>query len=160
MPDVWNHEPPDYACPFCLLQRGVHNERNAADDVVAVTPLAFARISPTWWPANHGAALVIPREHHENLYDLPRDVGHGLADLVQQVAVAMRASYGCDGISTRQHNEPGGGQDVWHVHVHVFPRYVGDRLYERQTEARRPTPEERAPYAGRLATELGMPRSF
>jgi histidine triad (HIT) family protein len=160
MPDVWNHEPADYACPFCLLQQGVHSERNAAEDVVGVTPLAFARISPTWWPDNHGAALVIPRAHHENLYDLPREVGHGLADLVQAVAVAMRASYDCEGVSTRQHNEPAGGQDVWHVHVHVFPRYTGDRLYERQREARPASPDERKPYADRLAAELGMPRTF
>ena len=143
----------------------MHNERNNPDDVVAVTPLAFARISPTWWPENHGAALVIPRAHHENLYDLPPDVGHGVGDLVQAVAVqavavAMRASYGCDGISTRQHNEPSGGQDVWHVHVHVFPRYPGDRLYERQRDAREANADERKPYADRLAAELGMPRTF
>ncbi|MEO6512860.1 MAG: hypothetical protein ABIO16_17815 [Nocardioides sp.] len=62
MPRVWNHEPDGYACPFCLLQQGTYNERNAADDVVGVTPLAFARISPTWWAANRlAAALDLPR---------------------------------------------------------------------------------------------------
>jgi histidine triad (HIT) family protein len=157
---VWNHEPPGYACPFCLLQRGVHNERNSADDLVGVAPLAFARISPVWWPANHGAALVIPREHHENLYDLPPEVGHAVGELVRLVAVAMRASYACDGVSTRQHNEPGGGQDVWHLHVHVFPRYDGDRLYERQTVVGEALPDERKPYADRLAGVLGLPRAF
>ena len=157
---MWNHEPPGYACPFCLLQREVHDERNQADDVVAVTRLAFARISPTWWPANHGHALVIPRGHHENLYHLPPETHHAVVDLVQAVAVAIRASYGCDGVSTRQHNEPSGGQDVWHLHVHVFPRYDGDRLYERQPEARAASAHERKPYADRLAAALGMPRTF
>jgi histidine triad (HIT) family protein len=160
MPAVWNHEPDDYACPFCALQRGVENDRNRLADVVAVTPLAFARISPTWWPDNPGAVLVVPRVHHENLYDLPPDVGHAVGDLVQAVAVAMRSTYDCEGVSTRQHNEPAGGQDVWHLHVHVFPRRAGDRLYQRQEEARAVLPLERAPYAERLAAALGMSRSF
>lgn len=54
------HEPDDYDCPFCRIQQGVHNEHNQPDDVVAVTDLAYARISPKWWPGNPGAALVIP----------------------------------------------------------------------------------------------------
>ena len=74
-------------------------------------------------------------------------------DLVQRVAVAMRAAYACDGISVRQHNEPAGGQDVWHLHVHVFPRYDGDRLYERNLEARWVATDERAGYARALAAD-------
>ena len=154
------HEPPGYACPFCLVQEGVHNDHNQPGDVVAVTDLAFARISPRWWPANEGAVLVVPRAHHENLYDLPRDVGHAVWDLTEQVAVAMRTSYDCAGVSTRQHNEPAGGQDVWHLHVHVFPRRADDRLYEPHLTTRWPTPEERRPYADRLAAALGLPRGF
>lgn len=71
-------------------------------------------------------------------------------DLVQEVARAMRASYGCPGISTRQHNEPDGGQDVWHLHVHVFPRYPDDRLYESMPRVGFATPEERQEFAQRL----------
>ncbi len=154
------HEPDDYDCPFCRMQQGLHNERNQPFDVVAVTELAFARISPRWWPDNPGAALVIPRAHHENLYDLPSEVGHAVWDLTRQVAAAMRQAYACAGISTRQHNEPAGGQDVWHLHVHVFPRHEDDRLYERHGENRWASPEEREPYADRLATALGLPRTF
>ena len=72
----------------------------------------------------------------------------------------MRASYDCAGISTRQHNEPAGGQDVWHLHVHVFPRHVDDRLYERHRETCWAPPEEREPYADRLAAALDLPRTF
>ena len=154
------HEPEGYDCPFCRLQRGVHNEHNRPEDVVGVTEHAYARIAPRWWPANHGAALVVPRTHHENLYDLPADIGHAVWDLTQRVAVAMRETYDCAGISTRQHNEPAGGQDVWHLHVHVFPRREDDRLYERHREHRWASPEERRPYADRLAAALDLPRSF
>lgn len=155
-----SHEPAGYDCPFCRLQRGVHDEHNQPADVVAVTDLAFARVSPKWWPDNPGAALVVPRTHHESLYDLPTEVGHAVWDLTQQVAVAMREAYDCDGVSTRQHNEPAGDQDVWHLHVHVFARFAGDRLYERHRDTRWAPPAERAPYAERLAAALGLPRRF
>jgi histidine triad (HIT) family protein len=157
---VHTHEPAGYDCPFCRLQRGVHNDHNQPDDVVAVTELAYARISPKWWSANPGAALVIPRGHHENLYDIPAAAGHAVWDLTQQVAVAMRAAYDCVGISTRQHNEPAGNQDVWHLHVHVFPRHADDRLYEQHRTTRWATADERAPYAERLAAALDLPRHF
>jgi histidine triad (HIT) family protein len=154
------HEPEDYDCPFCRLQRGIHNEHNQPEDVVAVSGLAFARIAPKWWPANPGAVLVIPRAHHENLYDLPAEVGHAVWDLTQRVAVAMREAFDCAGVSTRQHNEPAGGQDVWHLHVHVFPRHADDRLYEQDRATRWVAVEERRPYAERLAAALGLPRAF
>jgi histidine triad (HIT) family protein len=50
-------------------------------------------------------------------------------DLVREVAIAIRQTYGCKGVSTRQHNEPAGNQDAWRYHVHVFPRYADDQLY-------------------------------
>jgi len=41
----------------------------------------------------------------------------------------MKQAWKCDGVSTRQHNEPAGNQDVWHYHMHVFPRWDNDDLY-------------------------------
>lgn len=154
------HEPDGYDCPLCGIQHGLHNEHNQPEDVVAVTEHAYARISPKWWPGNPGAALVIPRAHHENLYAIPADVGHAVWDLTQRVAVAMRAAYECEGTSTRQHNEPAGNQDVWHLHVHVFPRFLGDRLYEQDRAARWVSAGERAPFAAKLAGALGLGRTF
>jgi len=68
--------------------------------------------------------------------------------------VAIKPSYGCDGTSTRQHNDSGAGQDVFHFHVHVFPRFTGDELYARDAECRWTSPEERVPYAERLREAL------
>jgi histidine triad (HIT) family protein len=157
---VHSHEPPGYACPFCLLQRGITNGLNAAGDVVAVTERAFARISPRWWPANPGHVLVIPRAHVESLYDIGPDDGHAVWDLTQKVAVAIRRAYGCDGVSTRQHNEPAGNQDVWHLHVHVFPRWDGDDLYASRPDRAWAPVEERAAYADRLRGVLDLPTGF
>ena len=55
--------------------------------------------------------------------------GCEIHETARRIALALKDAYSCDGISTRQHNEPGGNQEVWHYHVHVFPRYAGDGLY-------------------------------
>ncbi|HVX47670.1 MAG TPA: HIT domain-containing protein [Mycobacteriales bacterium] len=149
-----SHEPPGYTCPFCRIVAGQEDELNSRGDIVARTDAAMAFISPRWWPNNRGHVLVIPLEHHENLYVLPPAAGHAVHDLAQRIAVAMRESYGCTGISTRQHNEPDGSQDVWHYHVHVFPRYSDDGLYRLTPLPEFATAEERRPYADRLRQAL------
>ncbi|WP_341974846.1 HIT family protein [Microbacterium sp. LWO13-1.2] len=154
------HEPAGYSCPFCLLQQGIFNEQNQPSDIVAVTERAYARIAPKWWPDNPGAVLVIPRVHVENIYDLSSADGYAVWELTQRVAIGIRASYGCEGTSTRQHNEPAGNQDVWHLHMHVFPRFTDDRLYQRQEEARWVDPSEREPFALQLRGALRMPFTF
>src|SRR5690242_3743991 len=106
------HEPAGYECPFCRLVRGGADLINSQQDIVRRNGLATAFVSPRWWPRNHGHLLVVPDSHHENLYDLPPEYGHAVHDLVRDVAIAMRAAYGCDGTSVRQHNEPAGNQDV------------------------------------------------
>ena len=126
---MFSHEPEGYRCPFCLLLAGHETALNSRRDIVRQTELATALISPRWWPANAGHLLVIPNAHHENIYDLPADYGHAVHDLVRESAIALRAVYGCAGITVRQHNEPAGYQDVWHLHVHVLPRYPDDRLH-------------------------------
>jgi len=142
------HAPPDYQCPFCALASGADVARQP--DIVRRTAEAMAFVSPRWWPNNHGNLLVVPVQHYENLYELPAGAGHAVHDLVRDVAIAMRGTYGCDGISTRQHNEPAGNQDVWHYHVHVFPRYAGDELYTSRPYPEFVTAEQRQPYADRL----------
>jgi histidine triad (HIT) family protein len=147
---VFNHEPAGYRCPFCLVLGGGEAEAITQRDIVWRAALATALIAARWWPNNHGHVLVVPNQHHENLYDLPAEYGHAVHDLVRDVAVAMRSTYGCDGISTRQHNEPDGNQDAWHYHVHVFPRYRDDNLYGSQPYPEFVAAERRWPYADKL----------
>jgi histidine triad (HIT) family protein len=150
-----NHEPADYHCPMCLIASGGEDSFTTQADIVRRTEHAMAFVSSRWWPNNHGHVLVVPTEHHENLYDLPARAGHAIHDLVREVAIAIRSSYDCTGISTRQHNEPTGYQDVWHYHVHVFPRYENDNLYATRHLPTTATPAERAPYARRLKAYFG-----
>jgi histidine triad (HIT) family protein len=149
---MYNHAPKDYACPFCLLLQGINNEHvlSIASDVFFKGDEVTALISSHQWPNNLGHAVVIPNQHFENIYDLPTALGCQIYTVARQVALAMKTVYDCDGVSTRQHNEPDGNQDVWHYHLHVFPRYADDNLYG--THRAEMSAEERARYAQKLRT--------
>lgn len=152
----FRHAPRGYDCPFCDVVRGVPRPvpYTQPEDIVLRGELATAFISSCWWPNNPGHVVIVPNEHFENLYELPAHYGAVIHDASRVIALALKAVYGCDGISTRQHNEPGGGQDVWHYHLQVLPRYVDDNLYVLTPQRRTTTPEERRPYAGRLRAFL------
>lgn len=153
-----SHQPPGYQCPFCQLAEGSDTAHNCQEDIVRRTSGAMALISPRWWPRNLGHVLVVPVRHYENLYQLPATAGHAVHDLVREVAIAIRQTYGCQGVSTRQHNEPAGNQDAWHYHVHVFPRYTGDQLYASAPYPGFVTSEQRRPYADRLRSYFDSAR--
>ncbi len=151
---VRTHAPADWDCQFCRIARGEEIEGPwvKLSDIVYRDDNLTAFLSPHWWCRNEGHVLIIPNAHHENLYDIPDDLLGKVAALSERVALAMKQGYGCDGTSMRQHNEPAGGQDMWHYHLHVFPRYEGDDLY--QAKVRLTTPNERQPYADRLRSVL------
>jgi histidine triad (HIT) family protein len=152
----YSHEPEGYACPFCQIvaatdDAGIHTKHA---DVVYRDDVVTAFIAAAWWPANAGHVLVIPNGHFENVYDIPDDVLGAVQVAGKRIALALKATYGCDGTSFRQHNEPHGDQEVWHYHLHVFPRYEDDQLYLRSGQKRWTSPEERAPYAAKLRAYL------
>jgi histidine triad (HIT) family protein len=147
---IRSHEPTEYACPFCALVAGGETERNRQTDVVFRDGLTTAFVCPKWWDAAPGHLLVVPNEHYENVYAIPDLSLAAVYRTAKASAAALASALGAEGTSMRQHNEPGGGQDVWHFHVHVFPRRTDDRLYERNAETRFPTVEERTVLADRL----------
>lgn len=128
---MYNHRPADDTCPFCRLVGGEDTAAGTGqDDVVYRNEWVTAFLSLHWRPNNPGHVLVVPNAHHENLYDLPDRLGEPIQRAVRRVALAMKRTYGCSGVSTWQHNEPDGNQDVWRYHLHVFPRYEQDKLYQ------------------------------
>jgi histidine triad (HIT) family protein len=148
---MYNHAPPDYHCPLCALVRGeADTEWSTLADIVLRQDRVFVLISAVWWPRNPGHVVVVPNEHFENIFDLPAALASDIHSAARKIALAFKATYKCDGISTRQHNEPAGNQDVWHYHLHVFPRFTGDELYASHAQRRRTTAEERRPYAEKL----------
>ena len=147
---MFSHEPESYTCPFCRLVAGagLGPAGSNQDDIIHRDDEVTALVASKWWPNNKGHVLVIPNAHYENIYDLPPALGAPIQRVARAVALAMKATYGCDGVSTRQHNEPEGGQHVWHYHLHVLPRYRRDLLY--LTRGHPSTPHERQPYARKL----------
>ena len=142
-------------CFFCSFLAGNETEWNRESDVVLRTARVTAFVSPRWWPKNHGHVIVIPNAHVAELESADDGLVAEVFVAAKRVAQAMRSGYGCEGTSTRQHNGAASGQEVDHLHVHVFPRYPGDELYARDAEHRFASPEERAPYAAKLRAVLG-----
>ncbi|GMA17344.1 HIT family protein [Deinococcus metallilatus] len=141
------HAPPGYPCPFCLLAAGIVNEHvwSRESDIVYRDEWVMAFIAAKQWAGTLGHVLIVPVAHFENLYTLPDELGARIHALSRRVALAMKAAYGCAGVSTRQHNEPAGQQDVWHC-------WPGDDLYG--TRGSDMPPGERAGYAAHLRAHL------
>lgn len=152
---MYNHEPENYICPLCQIAKGEPIEHGSQEDsVVFRDEYLTAFIAGKWWRSSKGHIIIVPNKHIENLYDLPEEIGHKIFDLSKRIAVALKKSYKCDGVSTRQHNEPAGNQDVWHYHLHIHPRYKDDNLYLNHKDTYWPTIEEKKPYAEKLKLEL------
>jgi histidine triad (HIT) family protein len=148
----FSHQPDGYRCPFCRVAAGedLRDDYTKQSDVVYRDEMVTAFISSAWWPANPGHVLVVPNGHYENVYEIPDEVLAAVQVVGKRIALALRVVYDCAGTSFRQHNEPGGDQEVWHYHLHVFPRHRGDALYARTYERRDTTPAEREPYTQKL----------
>ena len=147
---MYNHEPDNYICPFCLLVKGIENENvfTKQADIIFRDSQITSFIASHWHPNNPGHVIIIPNIHIENIYDLPLDISMKIHAFEKEVAIALKEVYMCDGISTRQNNEPNGNQDVWHYHLHVFPRYKDDNLYG--TKKQLTQPEQREIYREKL----------
>jgi histidine triad (HIT) family protein len=120
--------PPGYACPFCQLAVTLH-KTPPASPIILVEPRIFAFIPLHHYAGIRGNCLIAPRAHHENVLDIPDDLGDDFFRATRRISKAMLNAFGCEGISTRQHNGPAGDQDVWHFHVHVFPRFRDDGFH-------------------------------
>jgi histidine triad (HIT) family protein len=86
--------------------------------------LAFMDIMPR----GDGHCLVLPKAPSRNILDVePNDLAHVMAT-VQKLARAVKTAFNADGVTIQQFNESAGGQVVFHLHVHVIPRFDGVAL--------------------------------
>ena len=111
----------DPDCIFCKIVAGeIPSHKIDEDD----RTIAFMDINP--WTRGH--ALVIPKEHSRNLYDIAGEDLAAVAAAAQRLALRVRDRLGAEGINVLQSNEPVAMQTVFHYHVHVIPRYSDDGL--------------------------------
>ena len=108
-------------CIFCKIARGEAPSQVVQEDERTV---AFMDISP--WAKGH--ALVIPREHARNLYEISDEELNATMSAAKRLAARMRDRLGCDGVNLLNSSEPAAWQSVFHFHVHVIPRFEGDAL--------------------------------
>lgn len=72
--------------------------------------------------------LVVPKVYIPNIYTLDDATGAAVMRETIAIARAVKAGLGCDGVYLAQANEPAAGQDVFHFHLHVYPRWHGDGM--------------------------------
>jgi histidine triad (HIT) family protein len=132
-------------CVFCQIVAGESPASIFYEDDVA---LAFMTIGPV----TVGHALIIPRRHAAYLADLDEDTGCHLWTIAQRTAAAIRRSgLKCEGINLFLADGEAAGQEISHVHVHVFPRYRGDPFRLSVDRSARPSREE----LDRVAQQIG-----
>jgi histidine triad (HIT) family protein len=111
----------DDECIFCAILEGT-----APSERLIETDLAIAFMNAN--PATLGHALVIPKRHAVDIWDLSPEDGVAVWSLTQRVAHAARDAFAPDGLNLFQANRRAGWQSVFHFHIHVVPRWTGDPL--------------------------------
>jgi histidine triad (HIT) family protein len=112
-------------CKFCKIAR---KELPASSIYEDERTLAFLDTRPM----SEGHTLVIPKKHYETIFDVPDEELGYLFKIVKKVASAVKKGVNAEGITIGQHNGRAAGQAVFHLHVHVIPRYEGQRLLRRE----------------------------
>lgn len=77
-------------------------------------------------PATVGHALILPKEHYANIYDIPAETLAKAHVLAKKLATVLTDVFAADGVNILQNNNEAAGQTVFHFHIHVIPRYKGD----------------------------------
>jgi histidine triad (HIT) family protein len=77
-------------------------------------------------PATRGHALILPKEHFANIYEIPDDWAADAMVLAKHMAAVMHEKLGADGFNIVQNNGTVAGQTVFHFHIHLIPRYKDD----------------------------------
>lgn len=106
-------------CIFCKIIDGVLPCHKVYEDDET---LAFMDI----FPLSPGHTLVVPKEHHPDLYAMPDHLTAAVMRTARRVALAMAQAIGPDGMNLFQANGPAAGQTVFHFHMHILPRRLGD----------------------------------
>ncbi len=108
-------------CIFCKIVKGQSPAQKIyeTEDVISFLTIG---------PVNKGHALTIPKEHYENIFDIPENLLKEVIAVVKKVSTAVMKATGAHGIVVSQNNHAPAGQVVFHLHFHSVPRYTDDGL--------------------------------
>lgn len=79
-------------------------------------------------PASRGHCIILPKTHAANLYELPDEYCEKIFTVAKKCGTVLRDTLQCDGLNVLQNNGEVAGQTVFHLHVHLIPRYTGDQI--------------------------------
>lgn len=77
-------------------------------------------------PAARGHVIILPKKHAANIFELPDEGTAKIFVVAKKIATAVKKTYQCDGVNILQNNGEAAGQTIFHLHVHVIPRFEGD----------------------------------
>lgn len=106
----------DNNCPFCKVE----SER----EIIAFSSLSIAFFDG--FPVSPGHALIIPRRHVASFFDLTKDEQQDMLKLMDSVKSIIDEKYHPDGYNVGVNVGETSGQSIFHVHMHLIPRYKGD----------------------------------
>ena len=106
-------------CIFCKIAAGEIPSKTIYEDERFRVILDIS-------PASKGHALIIPKDHYANIYELPEEMAASAMVLAKKLAAHMTEILQCDGFNIIQNNGEPAGQTVFHFHMHLIPRYKGD----------------------------------
>lgn len=109
----------DENCIFCKIANGEIPSRTLYED-------GDFRVILDLGPATRGHALILPKEHAANLFELPEETAGKAMILAKKMAARMKEKLNCDGFNVIQNNGEVAGQTVFHFHMHLIPRYEND----------------------------------
>lgn len=106
----------DDNCIFCKIISGEipSNTIYEDDDFKVILDVA---------PATKGHALILPKEHYADIYEIDEEVLGKAYKLAKKMAEKITNVLGCDGFNILQNNKEVAGQTVFHFHIHLIPRY-------------------------------------
>ncbi len=137
-------------CIFCKIVSGEAGAHRVYEDEHTIV---FMDI----FPVTDGHALVVTKDHFENVYEVDEATLEAIARASHRVAAAIRAELAPDGLMVFQLNGQAAGQTVFHYHMHLMPRALGEPL---QLHTRIPgEPARLEATATRLARAIGRRES-
>ena len=108
-------------CIFCKIANGEIPSATLYED-------EDFRVILDLGPASKGHALILPKAHAANIYEISDDMAAKAMILAKKMATKMTETLKCDGFNIVQNNGEPAGQTVFHFHMHLIPRYEGDQV--------------------------------
>ena len=132
-------------CIFCKIANGEIPSNCLYEDELVKVILDLS-------PASKGHALIIPKRHANDLFELDEETKAHVLQVASKVGAALKKTPNADGINIMQNNGEAAGQTVMHFHMHIIPRYKGDGL--QLFPSGESTPEELKEIRDKVVAEL------